>query len=79
MNTAGYDLAVLGNHEFDYGIERMQEIMNGLSAKTISINILKDGLQVFDSSVVLEVGGTFEVNPVLMKTSSDYDVHGICE
>ena len=27
MNAAGYDLATLGNHEFDYGMARAQEIM----------------------------------------------------
>ena len=28
MNSAGYDLATLGNHEFDYGMDRIMEIVN---------------------------------------------------
>ncbi|HIW09365.1 MAG TPA: bifunctional metallophosphatase/5'-nucleotidase [Candidatus Faecalibacterium intestinigallinarum] len=28
MNSAGYDLATLGNHEFDYGMDRILEIVN---------------------------------------------------
>lgn len=28
MNAAGYDLATFGNHEFDYGIERLDELMD---------------------------------------------------
>ena len=28
MNSAGYDLATLGNHEFDYGMDRIMEIIN---------------------------------------------------
>lgn len=28
MNAAGYDLATLGNHEFDYGMARALEVSN---------------------------------------------------
>lgn len=28
MNSAGYDLATLGNHEFDYGMDRIMTIVN---------------------------------------------------
>ena len=28
MNSAGYDLATLGNHEFDYGMDRIMTIIN---------------------------------------------------
>lgn len=38
MNQVGYDIFVPGNHEFDYGMARMQELMKGLSATVISSN-----------------------------------------
>lgn len=57
MNLVGYDIVTVGNHEFDYGISRMQEIMAELSADTVSINILKDGTQLFNSSSLMEIDG----------------------
>ncbi len=57
MNMVGYDVVTVGNHEFDYGIERMKEIMNELAAKTVSINILVDDTPAFDSSAIIEVDG----------------------
>ncbi len=38
MNQVGYDIFVPGNHEFDYGMDRMQELMKNLDAKVISCN-----------------------------------------
>ncbi len=38
MNQVGYDIFVPGNHEFDYGMDRMQELMKKLDAKVISSN-----------------------------------------
>lgn len=38
MNQVGYDIFVPGNHEFDYGMDRMLELMKNLKAKVISSN-----------------------------------------
>lgn len=38
MNQVGYDIFVPGNHEFDYGMDRMQELMKNFDAKVISSN-----------------------------------------
>ncbi len=38
MNQVGYDIFVPGNHEFDYGMDRMQELMKKLDAKVVSSN-----------------------------------------
>lgn len=45
MNRTGYDLAVLGNHEFDYGIERAAALLEEASAQYLGCNIryLGDG------------------------------------
>lgn len=38
MNKVGYDYVTLGNHEFDYGIERMDELMDNLNATVVDAN-----------------------------------------
>lgn len=38
MNKAGYDLVTLGNHEFDYGIARLDTLVSSLNAEVICCN-----------------------------------------
>ena len=38
MNASGYDYAVYGNHEFDYGMSRIQELTAEASFKYLSCN-----------------------------------------
>lgn len=40
MNKVDYDIVTLGNHEFDYGMERLFYLMNQLSAKVVSCNFM---------------------------------------
>lgn len=39
MNSVPYDYATLGNHEFDYGVEKMQANCSELTAQTLCCNI----------------------------------------
>lgn len=56
MNVVGYDLAVPGNHEFDFGFDRFLEIVNGENTPYVSANIwdkvadkaLMDGYKIFE-------------------------------
>ena len=63
MNAAGYDLATLGNHEFDYGMDgRIKVTDEWAKFPYVSCNFYneKDGVQgtsVLDSYKVLEKGG----------------------
>ena len=63
MNAAGYDLATLGNHEFDYGMQRILDIMeNEAEYPYISANFYneKDGVvgdTVLDAYKIYELGG----------------------
>lgn len=41
MNKVGYDYAVPGNHEFDYGMDQFQLFANTLDAPYISCNFVK--------------------------------------
>lgn len=43
MNRAGYDLAVPGNHEFDYGMERLTEVIEAAKAQYLGCNIRYSG------------------------------------
>ena len=52
MNAAGYDIATLGNHEFDYGMERILELVEKADYEYISSNFyhIVDG---YDGNTVL--------------------------
>ncbi len=61
MSAAGYDVATLGNHEFDYGMARALEVAtNGEAAYTyVSCNFidLATNKSVLDSYKIVEKGG----------------------
>ena len=42
MNEAGYDIATLGNHEFDYGYAQLKENLKEATFSTICCNILDE-------------------------------------
>ena len=45
MNKVGYDLAILGNHEFDYGMGSLKTVINRSKAKYLNCNITYSGSQ----------------------------------
>ncbi len=62
MNAAGYDLATLGNHEFDYGMDGCMNAIKWASFPYVSCNFYHEkngtaGESVLDSYKVFEVGG----------------------
>ena len=62
MEASGYDLATLGNHEFDYGMERALEVATEGSVPYVSCNFYHEengvaGDSVLDAYQVFEVGG----------------------
>ena len=56
MNAAGYDLATLGNHEFDWGSDNMEQIMANAEFDVICANLTRaaDGTLVFPANKVYE-------------------------
>lgn len=58
MNKTGFDIAVLGNHEFDYGIDVLKERMNEADFKWVCANVdmLNSGVPQPDAFSTLEVG-----------------------
>ena len=58
MNETGFDVAVPGNHEFDYGMDRFLELSKMAKFPYVSCNFVdKDGKAVFDAYKIIEVEG----------------------
>ncbi len=57
MNEIGYDVAIPGNHEFDYGADRFLELSKSANYPYISCNITYQGERIFDPYVIKEAAG----------------------
>ena len=57
MNNVGYDIAIPGNHEFDYGMERFLELTGKANFPYISCNFNKEGELVFQPYIIKEFDG----------------------
>ena len=59
MNKMDYDVAIPGNHEFDYGAERFMELSQRAEFPYVSCNFKdsKSGETVFDAYTIVEAGG----------------------
>ena len=57
MNVMGYDVAIPGNHEFDYGLDRFMELAQTARFPYISCNFRKQGELVFQPYVIKEFDG----------------------
>lgn len=57
MNAAGYDVATIGNHEFDYGYENLDTIMKDAKFQVLCADVTKDGKTIFDANAIIEKGG----------------------
>ena len=57
MDTVGYDIAIPGNHEFDYGMERFLELADKANYPYISCNFNKEGELIFEPYVIKEFDG----------------------
>ena len=59
MNEVGFDIAILGNHEFDYGIERLKHLNENITNKYISANFCykKNKTSIFNPYNITEIGG----------------------
>jgi len=57
MNAVGYDVAIPGNHEFDYGMEQFLKLADMADFKYISCNFNYMGDLVFDPYTIVEAAG----------------------
>ena len=57
MNAVGYDVAIPGNHEFDYGMDNFLSLVEKANFPYISANFTKEGELVFQPYVIKEFDG----------------------
>ena len=57
MNELKYDVAIPGNHEFDYGMEQFLNLADKAGFPYISCNFNKNGELIFDPYVIKDIGG----------------------
>lgn len=52
MNLAGYDAATLGNHEFDYGYDRLTALAQQAEFPMVAANVRYGGEEAFEGHVI---------------------------
>jgi len=59
MNKIGFDVAILGNHEFDFGIEQLSRLEKNITTKYVSANFCfkKNKTSVYNPYKIIEKGG----------------------
>ena len=57
MNAVGYDIAIPGNHDYDYGMDRFFELTKKANFPYISCNFNKEGELVFAPYIIKEYDG----------------------
>ena len=57
MNAAGYDLATLGNHEFDYGYAQLKENISKANFTVLCADVFdENGSPIYSSGAIVTVG-----------------------
>ncbi len=92
MNAVGYDVAIPGNHEFDYGADQFLKLVDEADYKYISCNFNREGELVLDPYVVIEASGIkigfvgvttpeslTSSNPVHFEDESGKTIYGFCQ
>ena len=62
MNAVGYDVATLGNHEFDFGMEALDDIVELFEGTYVCVNFCtSDGTPIFSTGIILSSSELWEV------------------
>ena len=69
MNAAGYDAAVLGNHEFDLGLEQTAKFLQIADFPLLAANIQRAGEPVGDAETLLLPAGKLKIGLIGLATS----------
>ncbi|MDO4811686.1 MAG: bifunctional UDP-sugar hydrolase/5'-nucleotidase [Eubacteriales bacterium] len=57
MNAVGYDVATIGNHEFDYGWAQLKSNASKATFKILCADVLENGATIFDPYTIIEKDG----------------------
>ncbi|QFJ55989.1 bifunctional metallophosphatase/5'-nucleotidase [Pseudobutyrivibrio xylanivorans] len=69
MNAAGYDIATLGNHEFDYGYEQLKTNLARAHFKVICANVFdKKGNPILDPTYVATTASGLKIGFIGLET-----------
>ena len=92
MNSMKYDVATIGNHEFDYGMDRFQELENMADFDYVSCNFNRKGELLLKPYVIKDVGGVkiaflgistphtlIESTPKYFMDDSGEFIYGFCQ
>ncbi len=71
MNAAGYDVMVPGNHDFNFGYERLLELEEKMEFDLVAANVFKNGELLFDPYEVYEMEG-YKVGVFGLATPATY-------
>ena len=92
MNYVGYDVATIGNHEFDYGMDQFMALTEKANFPYVSANFVdKDGNPFFDAYRIIEAGDwkiafvgvstpetLFKSNPVNFQDAEGNFIYSFC-
>ena len=94
MNYVKYDLAIPGNHEFDYGMERFMELAEAAEFPYVSCNFIDLSTEktVFDAYKIIDYGTVkvayigittpetfFKATPAYFQDENGEFIYGLCE
>ncbi|HOV93309.1 MAG TPA: 5'-nucleotidase C-terminal domain-containing protein [Spirochaetales bacterium] len=57
MNQVGYSLMTTGNHDYNYGMDRLMQLEKLANFQILAANVYKDGKRVFTPYVIKNIGG----------------------
>ena len=57
MNVTGYDIAILGNHEFDYGWAQLKANLENADFEVLCANVLENDAPIYDGHTIIEKDG----------------------
>jgi 2',3'-cyclic-nucleotide 2'-phosphodiesterase (5'-nucleotidase family) len=86
MSTVGYDVVTLGNHEFDFGVPRMKQLLSQLNAPVVCCNFFDAGDQkpYFPPYVIRQYGtkrvafvGAVTPETMISESYAFYDTNGV--
>lgn len=92
MNYVGYDVATIGNHEFDYGMDQFMALTEKANFPYVSANFVDlEGKPFFDAYKIIEAGGwkiafvgastpetLFKSNPVNFQDAEGNFIYSFC-
>ncbi len=75
LNAIGYDAMTVGNHDFNYGQERLLELKDMIDFPMVSANIMKDGENFLPPYTMTEIDGVSIAIVGMTSPETSYKTH----